>query len=212
MEDSKVLKSLEEARLAGDKFYFTGKPCKNGHVTERYVAIRVCVACHAEAALRWKADNPEKRRKILNGWKKRNKDKHESYVKKAKAKKPEQYNAYSKAWVQRNPEKRKQVSAEYAKRNPEKVLANTNARRARLMKACPAWADLKAIQKIYEERRKISLDTGIAHHVDHIIPLRGKNVCGLHVPWNLRVIPASENFRKGAKVDDRFLEELYGTS
>lgn len=210
MEDTKEVRTLEQARLAGEKFYFTGKPCKRGHVAPRYVAIRCCVQCHADAALAWKADNPEKRRANLNAWKKRNPDKHNSYIRNTKRKNPDLYNSYSKAWVQRNPEKRKQVASEYSKRNPEKVLANVNARRARLLSACPTWVDLQDIHKLYELRRQLTIDSGVLHHVDHIIPLRGKNVCGLHVPWNLRVIPAADNFRKGARLDGELLEELYG--
>jgi hypothetical protein len=210
MESTKALRSQEEAKLLGERFFFTGKPCKRGHVTERYVSTNTCVQCHAEAALRWKTNNPEKRRKNLDAWKKRNKNKHESYVKKAKAKNPQQYNKYSADWVRRNPEKRKQVSASYTKRNLDKALARTNARRARLIKACPPWSDLKAIQKLYEDRKQRSLDTGVTYHVDHIVPLHGKTVCGLHVPQNLRLIPATENFRKGAKIDEAVLEELNG--
>lgn len=48
--------------------------------------------------------------------------------------------------------------------------------------------------------RSISKKTGTQHHVDHIIPLQGKLVSGLHVPWNLRIIPAHENLSKSNKI------------
>ena len=71
---------------------------------------------------------------------------------------------------------------------------------SRMRKATPPWlteAHKFAIQKIYELRDLLFKETGIEHHVDHIVPLKGKNVCGLHVPWNLQVIPATENLQKG---------------
>lgn len=63
----------------------------------------------------------------------------------------------------------------------------------------PPWADLKAIRKIYEESTRLTTETGLEHHVDHIIPMRGKLVSGLHIAENLRVLPGPENLAKGSK-------------
>ncbi len=76
------------------------------------------------------------------------------------------------------------------------------ARRDRLKDATPAWSDLKAIKAIYQQARRQTLETGIKHEVDHILPIQGKKVCGLHVPSNLRVITKAENARKRSKHGD----------
>lgn len=83
-------------------------------------------------------------------------------------------------------------------RKTRAVLPPYWARRLkRVAHATPPWADQDAILSIYDEAARLSLETGDKHHVDHIIPLHGKNVCGLHVAENLRAIPARENMRKG---------------
>jgi hypothetical protein len=60
----------------------------------------------------------------------------------------------------------------------------------------PRWANKHVIAGIYKKCKELSSATGIPHQVDHIIPLRGKTVCGLHVESNLQILPASENLRK----------------
>lgn len=71
--------------------------------------------------------------------------------------------------------------------------------------ATPKGTDLKAIAAIYAAARNISRESGVLHHVDHIIPIRGIGVAGLHVAWNLRIIPAIENQKKGNRVDPKLL-------
>lgn len=86
--------------------------------------------------------------------------------------------------------------------NLDKHAAKENKRRALKLKAMPKWLSedqLKAIKTEYALSQWCSEVMGIKYHVDHIVPLKGKDVCGLHVPWNLQVIPAVENIRKSNK-------------
>lgn len=94
--------------------------------------------------------------------------------------------------------------SEYYRKNKSKFLAHNSNARAALYQATPSWlsdAQKKQIEDIYAERDIMVIETGKQHHVDHIIPLRGKNVCGLHVPQNLQVVTAQENLTKGNRYD-----------
>ena len=94
----------------------------------------------------------------------------------------------------------KEYAKTYRAENKDKVREWNGSRRALIRNACPSWADRKAIAAVYHQAYELEQATGIAHHVDHIIPLAGKNICGLHVHGNLRAIPAVDNMRKGNKV------------
>ena len=63
--------------------------------------------------------------------------------------------------------------------------------------ATPPWADFTEIRSVYHLAYDLSQSTGILHNVDHIVPLNHPRVCGLHVHWNLRAIPAGPNMSKG---------------
>lgn len=74
------------------------------------------------------------------------------------------------------------------------IKANTRAYRLAKMLRVPTWADLKAIKEIYEACPE-------GYHVDHIVPLQGELVSGLHVENNLQYLTATENMSKGNKWD-----------
>lgn len=126
----------------------------------------------------------------------------------------------TKEWSKENPEKRKQIRDKYRLNNPEKVressrnwtqrnkascIANCAKRYACKTNSTPSWVNLKEIKKVYTLTKLYTEEKGEKFHVDHIVPLRGKNVCGLHVHWNLQILPAIENIKKGNK----FSEDLW---
>jgi hypothetical protein len=76
-----------------------------------------------------------------------------------------------------------------------------SSRRTKESFAFVSWADRGAISAIYEIATRASRCTGISFHVDHVIPVRGRLVSGLHVPENLRVIPKIENLRKNRRFE-----------
>jgi hypothetical protein len=112
--------------------------------------------------------------------------------------------AKRKARLESNPDL-KQKLIEYGKQHYENnkhlYVARLNQRRAVKVSATPTWADLDAIKHIYKQSRQISIETGILHHVDHIVPLQGETVSGLHVEYNLQIIPAKQNLSKANKLE-----------
>lgn len=82
----------------------------------------------------------------------------------------------------------------------ERRTVTTNAisakRHAAKLKRTPPWADQKAIMGIYRKARSLTVSTGIEHHVDHVYPLQGRLVSGLHVHTNMQILSGSENIRK----------------
>jgi hypothetical protein len=128
-----------------------------------------CKACECLSAARWRAENQDKAREVAASWR------------------------------LRNPESTKAKDARRYEQSPEKVLAKNAKRRATRLRATPPWVDHNAIAEVYAEAVRLTIETGIPYEVDHIVPLKNRRVCGLHVPWNLRAIPASENRSKGNK-------------
>jgi 5-methylcytosine-specific restriction endonuclease McrA len=85
------------------------------------------------------------------------------------------------------------------KQPPSMRLASFKRKNA-LRRATPIWCDKRSVERLKTKVRSLNKEAGfIKFHVDHIIPLQGESICGLHVPWNLQVITAEENLRKSNK-------------
>lgn len=121
----------------------------------------------------------------------------------------------------RNSEKRKEYNAKRYVENRDSILLKSrlhsasprgkalNAKRQshrnrKLQKAQPKWLSKEQItqmEDIYWLAQDLKLVSDQVYHVDHIVPLQGRNICGLHVPWNLQILPADVNLRKSNKME-----------
>ncbi len=190
-------KNKEKFKLYNKERYKINRD-KNLKYRKEYVAKNRDKVLESLRKFYW--DNKEKRSKENKEWQKKNRDKVANYrlINADKIRKSKQ------RWHEKNKEKQKLRMADWVKNNPDKNCARVARRNAKLLQACPSWADMGAICKVYEEARRKQRQSGIPYHVDHIIPLQGKRVSGLHIAANLRPLPALENISK----KNKFIEEL----
>lgn len=162
-----------------------------------------CKDCCAARTREWRKRNPEAARASEKRWKAANPERVAQMVQASRARNPERraevVRQAAKRYKGKNPDLMKAKAAEWARSNPEKCAAKSSARRALQASAMPQWltdAERAEIRAVYAQCAIMTQLTGIAHHVDHIVPLKGETVCGLHVPWNLRVVTAHVNQTK----------------
>jgi len=112
----------------------------------------------------------------------------------------EKVNTLNNKYHKENKEKISLQRKEYRKNNKEKINADSMKRYCNKMQRVPKWLskqDLSKIKNIYLKAQQMKQETGIQYHVDHIIPLQGETVSGLHVPDNLQILTEHENTSKG---------------
>ena len=146
--------------------------------------------------------NKEKRKAIKKAYNEKNKEKIKECVKAYYEANKEKIKAYKKAYYETNKEEKKAYDKAYKQANKGKVNALTAKRKASKLQRTPSWLtkeDLAEIEDIYRMAKRRSEVEGIEYHVDHIIPLQGRNISGLHVPSNLQILRATENLRKSNK-------------
>jgi len=188
-----------EAKALGLFTYNTGKPCKHGHLSDRYVNGAHCIECVYIQSKGWRQANPETYKKSWKKWLESNRDTHTGWVKKWQASNKAKIAIDQKNWEKANPDKVKAKYKRWREKHPEKYTARNVASVARRAKRVPKWNtsdDRWLMAQFYDVAKLRTKATGVVWEVDHIIPLRGKEVSGLHVPSNLQVILKSENRAK----------------
>ena len=169
----------------------------------------VCKECEKQASALYRATYPEKSKAKNKAWrelhpsrvaefKRTNRIQNIDRELAAEAGRRERYN-------RKHPGENSAYSKTWKKDNAAHVNAYCALRKAMKRNACPPWANLFFIEEAYDLAQRRTKATGFEWHVDHILPLKHKLFCGLHVEYNLQVIPAVENIRKKNHVPPELL-------
>jgi len=195
MDTANLPKTRAEAKAAGAKYYFTGDPCKHDHIAPRKTK-GACVEC---LKVEWQ-QAAETRAEYFREYNLRED---------VKDRKHEWYQEHREQVIQAAATRPTQVLREYRNTwkaaNLVQVRADTKARRRKHREATPPWLSRKQkseLRQLYQIAITMTLTTGAQYVVDHIYPLRSDVVCGLHVPWNLRVVTQAENLKKSNSLPD----------
>jgi hypothetical protein len=208
-----------DAKRYGSVHYYTGKPCLRGHIAKRRTVNGMCSECygltkseadkksylkHREVRLAYyKEYRDEKGGKERNKlWNTTNIERRRELRRKDYYKHRDEILARRRARHLTNPEINNTKCSNYKKANPGVIVAINKRRDLATLQRTPKWlseTELWMIKEVYILSALRTKLTGIRWNVDHIIPLQGVNVSGLHVLNNLRVIPATINSRKTNK-------------
>ena len=125
---------------------------------------------------------------------KRNADGLGSYCKSCQAQR-------TKEWRAANKERVKENQRRYKKENRAIYTAAENNRRASKLQRTPSWSDMDEITLIYKQAKSLEKLLGRKMHVDHVVPLQGDLVSGLHVPDNMQILFAEDNLSKNNRYE-----------
>lgn len=187
MSDEKIV-LRSQAILYGFIHYFTAKPCHKGHVAKRYTKTGHCVECTTDR------NRSEKKVAYRKQYKQRNYAKILLKNKMLYAANKDKYREYHKQYQQKNAST---LRPKNAARSMQRIAAKT-LRTPSWLTEIHKWM----INEVYDLAARRTKTTGIKWEVDHVVPLRGHLVSGLHVPWNLQVIPMIKNRSKGNAFDN----------
>ena len=196
--------SRKDAKIRGLNKYFTGNPCKRGHITERYTSNYKCPMCHHQTRknsdIKYRDTHYDNIIQNQKNFRKENPDCRKVESRKYYEKYRTRCLAYAREWAVNNKEKIKKNHKKWRSKNPEKLGIAHNRYLSVRKQAIPIWSEPELIKKIYLMRDALNELWGTSFEVDHIVPLQGKTVCGLHCWDNLQLLEAKLNSSKGNKL------------
>lgn len=198
--EEKPIETFKKDSRTSSGYASTCKSCASSYTKKYSVENKENIKTYRKE---YYLENKEEVISKVKDWYSKNTDKKKEYDRiRVKENKVEIY-AKNKKYRELNKEKERARQIKYYEENKVDFFVRAAKRRATKNRATPSWANIEKIKQIYVDCQLISEMTGVKHHVDHVVPLKGKMVSGLHVEYNLEILPANLNMAK----HNKFLED-----